>query len=114
MHELSLVANLFDLLEEKTRNRKVKKILLIKLQVGILSGVVPEFLISAFDIYKKETLAEEAEMQIKVISLKILCQNCLQETLKDDFAFICERCGSTDLKTLSGTELILERIECEI
>lgn len=114
MHELSIIANLFDLLKEKTRNRKVKKILYVKLQVGTLSGVVPEFLISAFDMYKKETLAEEAEMEIKEIPLKILCQSCSRETVKDDFVFICERCGSTDLKTVSGTELILERIECEV
>jgi len=34
--------------------------------------------------------------------------------MKDDFIFICEKCASRELKTLSGTELLLEKIELEL
>jgi len=114
MHELSIVANLFEILEEKAKEQKAKKIVTVKLQVGALSGVVPEFLETAFNIYKKETIADKARLEIEEIPLKIQCQKCHEEMVKDDFIFICSKCGSRELNTLSGTELLLEKIEMEV
>ena len=114
MHELSIVASLFEILEEKAKEQKAKKIISVKLKVGALSGVVPEFLETAFDTYKKGTLADEAKLKIEYVPLKIQCQKCQAESVRDDFIFICDTCGSTELKTLSGTELLLEKIEMEL
>jgi hydrogenase nickel incorporation protein HypA/HybF len=114
MHELSLIANLFEIMEEKAAEKNAKKITHVVLQVGTLSGVVPDLLSTAFDIYKKDTMASEGELTIKEVPLKILCRDCKTEVVKDDFVFICSKCGSTNLKTLSGTELYLEKMELEI
>ena len=114
MHELSIVSNLFEILEEKAKEKKAKKITRVKLQIGAISGVVPEFLKTAFDIYKKDTIANEAKLLIKEIPLKIQCQKCQKEAIIDDFIFICDECGSRELKTLAGKELLLEKIEMEI
>lgn len=114
MHELSIVTNLFEILEDKAKEKKAKKITVVKLRVGALSGVVPEFLKTAFDIYKKDTLAAEAKLKIKKIPLKVQCQKCRFEMIKDDYVFICDKCGSRELKTLAGTELLLEKIEMEV
>lgn len=114
MHELSIVASLFEMLEEKAKEKNAKKILSVKLKVGAISGVVPEFLETAFDIYKKGTIASNAKLKIENVPLKIQCQKCQAETVKNDFIFICDKCGSLELKTLSGTELLLEKIEMEV
>lgn len=114
MHELSIVVNLFEILEEKAKEKKAQKITLVKLQVGALSGVVPELLETSFDIYKKDTLAAEAKLEIQKIPFKIKCLKCGQEAVKDDYVFICEKCASRELKILSGTELLLEKVELEI
>ena len=114
MHELSIVASLFEILEEKAKEQKAKKIISVKLKVGALSGVVPEFLETAFDIYKKDTIASKSTLKIEEVPLKIRCQQCGTEIVKDDFVFICEKCDSRELKTLSGTELLLEKIEMEV
>lgn len=114
MHELSIVANLFEILEEQAREKKAKKITLVRLRVGVLSGVVPEFLKTAFDIYKKDTIAAEAMLVIENVPLEIECQECHQKTVKKDYVFICEHCGSRELKTLQGTELLLEKMELEV
>lgn len=114
MHELSIISNLFEIMEEKIREKGAKRITFVKLQVGKLSGAVPEFLHTAFDIYKKDTLAREAELEIEEVPLVIQCQTCGKTMKKDDFIFICTFCGSKELKTLSGTELLLEKMELEI
>lgn len=114
MHELSVVANLFEILEEKVREKKGTKIFSVKLQVGALAGVVPELMVTAFDIYKKDTIASEAELEIREIPLKVQCKDCQKVMVKDDFIFICDHCGSTNLETLEGTEMILEKMDIEI
>lgn len=114
MHELSIVASLFEILEEKAKEQKAKKVTSVTVKVGALSGVVPEFLKTAFDVYKKDTIADEAELKIEEVPLKIKCQKCGAEIIKDDFVFLCEKCASRELKTLAGTELLLEKIEMEV
>jgi hydrogenase nickel incorporation protein HypA/HybF len=114
MHELSIVASLFEILEEKARENGAKKVILVKLQVGKLAGVVPEFLETAFDAYKEGTLAVEAELKIEEIPLTIKCQKCGTEFASENYVFICPSCQSTELKILAGTELLLEKIELEV
>jgi hydrogenase nickel incorporation protein HypA/HybF len=76
--------------------------------------VVSEFLKTAFDVYKKDTIADEAELKIEEVPLKVKCQQCGAEIIKDDFVFLCEKCASRELETLAGTELLLEKIEMEV
>ena len=113
MHELSLIASLFEIMEEKARENKAKKIVKVKLQVGLLSGAVPGLLKTAFDIYKKDTIAGAAELEIEEVPLKITCLECKTEMIKDDFTLVCSRCQSSNLKTLEGTELILQKMDIE-
>jgi hydrogenase nickel incorporation protein HypA/HybF len=114
MHELSVVANLFEILEDKLEAQKGKKVCFVKLQVGLLSGVVPELLKTAFDIYKKDTFAEDAELDIIEVPCKVECRECGTVAIKEDYVFICDNCGSTDIKTLEGTDMILETMEIEV
>jgi hydrogenase nickel incorporation protein HypA/HybF len=114
MHELSVVANLFEILEEKVKEQNGKRIILVSLQIGVLAGIVPELLATAFDIYKKDTIAAEAELKINVVPFKVQCKECHKVMVKDDFTFICDDCSSTNLQTLEGTEMILEKMDIEI
>ena len=90
MHELSVVANLFEILKEKLEAQNGKRVCVVKFQVGLLSGVVPELLKTAFDIYKKDTFAEGAELDIIEVPVKVECQECRAIAVKNDYIFICE------------------------
>jgi hydrogenase nickel incorporation protein HypA/HybF len=114
MHELSIIASLFEILLEKAGEQQALKITRVKLNVGRLSGVVPEALETAFEFYKKGTIAETAELEIEELPLKVMCQSCRWEALLDGYIFVCPSCNSTNLKILQGTELLLEKIELEI
>jgi hydrogenase nickel incorporation protein HypA/HybF len=114
MHELSLIAGLFEILEEKARQHQAAKVLAVKLLVGRLSGAVPELLVTAFDMYKKGTLAEEAELETVPVPLKVRCRSCGAEFEVEDFVFLCPSCGGPDLDILQGTELYVEKIDLEV
>ena len=111
MHELSIIANLYEIMEEKAREQGVKKITFVKLQVGILSGIVPDLLETAFGIFKEGTMASDARLEIEKVPLKIKCLDCGAEQTSDELIFICQKCGSSQVETLDGTELILEKMD---
>lgn len=114
MHELSIVASLFEILEEKAREHHAARIVLVKLRVGKLSGIVPEFLQSAFEIYRRDTIASSATLEMDVVPVRVKCRKCDAVTEKDDFVFTCPSCGSNDLEMIEGMELILDKIDLEV
>ena len=114
MHELSIVASLFENLEEKAREHRARKITRVRLKVGRLAGVVPEFLKTAFDAYKEGTIAADAELEIERMPVRVRCRKCEAETAKDDFIFACPACDSTDIELDASLELLLDSVELEI
>ncbi len=113
MHELSLVASMFETLLEQARVHKARRITGVKIQVGALAGVVPELLESAFDSYKKGTIAEEAVLMMVKPPFTVRCRACGNESVRDDFVPVCPACGAADPEIIHGLELVLEKIEME-
>ncbi len=112
MHELSVVAGLFELLEEQVREHHASAVTRVKLRVGEMSGIVPELLESAFEVYKKGTLAEAARLEVEIVPVRIRCGACGGETLKEEDA-TCASCGARDFSIEEGRDLLVERIEIE-
>ena len=113
MHELSIIAGLMETVEALAKDHNAKEVTGIRIRVGALSGVVAELLDSAFEVYKKGTIAERATLEIEKVPFKVRCKSCGADSERDDFRFTCGACGSTDLDLVQGMELVLERIEME-
>ncbi|MBM3304597.1 MAG: hydrogenase maturation nickel metallochaperone HypA [Candidatus Aminicenantes bacterium] len=113
MHELSLVAALFETLEEKAREHRAARITVVRLKVGKLSGAVPELLESAFETYKKGTIADGARLEIEEVPVRLRCRSCGGERLDVEGSFACLVCGGRDVELLEGRDLVVERIELE-
>lgn len=113
MHELSLIASVFDVLEENARAHGAARVTKVVLQVGRMSGVVPDLLESAFDTYKQGTLAEGARLEIVDVPVRLRCSDCGGEAAREDSDFSCAACGSRRVEIVAGRELVVERIELE-
>lgn len=113
MHELSLVASVFDILEEKAREHGAARVTKVVLKVGVMSGVVPDLLESAFDTYKKGTLAESARLEIVRVPVKLRCPDCGGETAREDTDFSCAACGSRRVEIVAGRDLFVATVELE-
>jgi hydrogenase nickel incorporation protein HypA/HybF len=112
VHELSVVASLLDFLLDQTREHKAQRVTLVKLRIGQLSGVVPELLQSAFEIYRKGTVVEHARLEINIVPIRVRCRACGADSpMEDDYS--CSSCGSRDLEIQEGRELLVEKIELE-
>ena len=113
MHELSLVASLFETLEEKAREHGAARITMVRLKVGKLSGAVPELLESAFETYKKGTIADGARLEIEEVPVRFQCRECGADRTGEDGAFACPSCGGRNVQFLEGRDIVVERIELE-
>jgi hydrogenase nickel incorporation protein HypA/HybF len=79
MHEFSIAQSILAIADDYARRNRAQSITTIGVRVGDFSGVVPIALRTAFDVAKKGTLAEHAELKIETIPLIAFCQTCQQE-----------------------------------
>jgi hydrogenase nickel incorporation protein HypA/HybF len=114
VHELSLIASVFEVLEEKAREHRAARVKAVVLKVGTMSGVVPDLLESAFEGYKEGTIAAEACLDIVVVPVRLRCPDCGGEAVREDADFSCAACGSRRVEIVEGRDLVVERIELEI
>jgi len=86
VHELSIVADLFTIIEEKAREAGASRVTRVRVLIGELSGVVPELFRTAFHSYKKGTMADQARLEIKVTRVKFRCLSCGKEIKTKDIS----------------------------
>jgi len=113
VHELSLVASIFEILEEEARKHGARRVNRVVLRVGVMSGVVPDLLESAFETYQKGTIAETARLEIEAVPVKLRCPDCGGEAVREDTDFACAACGSRRVEIVAGRDLVVGTIELE-
>ena len=112
MHEISIAENIVEQVCNILEN-KDSKVLALHLQIGALSGVVPECLEFIFPEVTKHTPLQDCQLLIKKIPLKFKCLDCGVLTIIDDILIFCENCHGTHVDILEGKEMIIEKMEVQ-
>ncbi len=107
MHELAIAESVVDAVLERTGERRVTT---VRLQVGRLSGVVPDALTFCFELATADTALEGADLQIEAPSGRGHCRQCGRDCALDDLILLCE-CGSADVEVVAGRELQVISVE---
>ena len=113
MHELSLCQNLLHQVQEIARQQNATHIKLIQVKIGTLSGVAAESLEHAFPIASVGTIAEGAQLSIKIVPARVQCESCGAESDVETNKLNCATCGDENTRLISGSEMLLENIEIE-
>ena len=113
MHEYSIVQALLDSCEENARANNATKVTRVVVKIGVMSGVEPELLRTAFDTFKEATMCEEAEFIINHQSVVVKCHNCLSESTLEKLEYSCPKCKSTELDIVDGEDMYLMQLELE-
>jgi hydrogenase nickel incorporation protein HypA/HybF len=111
VHELSLMQDTVVIATRQAREAGAHHIHRLMMQVGALSGAVPETLEFAFDIVAKGTMAEGATLEIERVPLLCYCSACGQEFEPTDLVCECTRCGRPSVDIRRGRELQLTSLE---
>jgi hydrogenase nickel incorporation protein HypA/HybF len=113
MHELSIAQSIIEIAEAKAREENYLCIQTIKIRLGEFTTVVREALEFAFEVARRETLAETARLEIEDVPMVLRCLTCGSVTDPvRDVCLICPQCG-LPLDVVSGQDLQVEYIEVE-
>jgi len=113
MHEYSIVDSLLQLAEEHAIKNNAKKVTKLEVKIGVLSGVEPDLLKTAFETFKEGTMCEDAEFIMNIQPVVVRCENCGFEGELSKDEYLCPKCKSGNLKILDGEDMYLMSLELE-
>jgi hydrogenase nickel incorporation protein HypA/HybF len=102
-----------DALLDRLRAVGGSRILEVRMNVGAMSGVVPDALRFAFEALTPGTPAEGAALALERIPVVCYCAGCEREVELDGYAYLCPGCGSSELDIRRGTEFEVISMEVE-
>lgn len=111
MHELSIVQSIISSVTEVAEDNNAKRVKKIVLEVGALSGVVKDSLLFCFPVAAKDSIVEDAELDIIEIPLTVYCSDCNKNSVQESFVVQCPICESTQVEIIKGRELAIKKID---
>jgi hydrogenase nickel incorporation protein HypA/HybF len=113
MHELAICQSLMDQVESIAREREAQSVTSIVIGMGPLAGVEVQLLKNAYPIASAGTVAEDAELVIEILPIKVRCSQCGSETDALPNKLTCKQCGDWRTTLISGDEMMLMSVELE-
>jgi len=110
MHELSITQGVVDICEDTAAGRRV---IAVVLEIGALSGVIPEAVEFCFEACARGTALEGAKLIIERTPARGRCEDCAAEFPLKTYYEPCPDCGSYRVTILSGEELRVKELEVD-
>ncbi len=111
MHELSIAASVVRTVLDAVPDRRV---VAVRLEIGVLSGVVPGALEFAWDVASADTALAGARLEVTRAPVRTSCRECAAEAdLPEPLPVRCPGCGSREVDVVGGQQLELTSVEVE-
>ncbi len=110
MHELSIAINIADIILEEIKKANASVLEKIEIDIGLLSGVIPEALDFALQEVFRENNWTGAIMKTNIIRAEAFCNSCKKQYHIDQLFDPCPFCDSFDNSILSGKELKIKSL----
>ncbi len=111
MHELGVVFRIIDDLTDLSKEKEIQKIHSVTLQLGEVSGVVPDYLTDAWKWAVNRTdILKGSELIIETLPAVTYCEDCESEYETVKYGRTCPKCGSEKTYLLKGNEFMIKEI----
>jgi hydrogenase nickel incorporation protein HypA/HybF len=107
LHELAITQSVVDAVNERVAGHRVVS---VRVEVGALSGVVPDAMRFCFEIASGQTPLEGARLDIDERSGEGHCRDCGLDFILGDLILLCP-CGSADVEVTAGRQLVIKSVE---
>ncbi len=111
MHETRIAMDLADTVIKVARGEHLGRVSRVNLQFGQMVQIVPDIFRFAFEEATRGTVAENSEIDLEIVPVRLRCNNCLKDYDMDTMVFRCNFCHSTDIVIIQGKEMIIKSIE---
>ncbi len=106
MHELSITQSIVDTIAARLGAVTVHR---VRLEIGAVSGVVPDAVRFAFEVVTAGTTLDGAVLEIDEPAGRGRCRSCGAEFDTTEVLPLCS-CGSADVQVLGGAELRIREV----
>lgn len=113
MHEMSLMTQVFDIINQTVAFNNVTQVRRVTLKVGKMANVVPDCLSFCFEILSQGTKCQGAELVMEEVPVTVECRECGKEFSTEGFPLICPVCGSSNTGITGGTEITVDSLEID-
>jgi hydrogenase nickel incorporation protein HypA/HybF len=125
MHEFSAACSIVDTAAEAAKNNRATNVSVVNVEVGEFTFLVPEQLAFNFEIASKNSILAGAELRIKTVKGRLLCNDCKFEgeskvdpSIPNQIAVFapmkCPKCGSSSTTITGGKDFVITSIEAEV
>ncbi len=112
MHELGIVFHMIDTLEKVARANELATISRVSLNLGEVSGVLPDYLLDCWNWAVRRTeVLHDATLDIRPIAAVTVCNACGRTYGTIEHGKTCPHCGDADTVLLRGNEIEIDTIE---
>jgi hydrogenase nickel incorporation protein HypA/HybF len=111
MHELSVAQNIIEIVQDNLNQEQKDLVKIVRVKVGKLTNILVDSLVFSFEALTRDTNLSGALLEVEQLPLTTQCQDCGHQDSQDDFIFQCSSCRSTNIKVVSGSELMVSEIE---
>ncbi len=112
MHELSIAISIVEGASEEAQARGLYRVAAVHVKVGVLSGVVKDALLFAYDAACEDTPLQGSELIVEEVPAGIFCPGCRceREPLAP-YDLRCAVCGEASGEIVRGKELEVVGLE---
>jgi hydrogenase nickel incorporation protein HypA/HybF len=110
MHELGVVLEIFDLIEEIMEEQNLKKVSSITVEVGELSGILPDYFKECWGVARQGGVFNDTELKLQFVPAVALC-TCGEKYEMTSNSRVCPKCHHTDYQVVKGREFMVLSIE---
>lgn len=110
MHELGILNSVLKTIEQTMQEENLSHIEKVVLQVGEISGVIPQYITECFPAAIYKTRFEDLKLEMEVVEGIVCCNDCGEEFNGYKYFLRCPKCSGENLTALSGREFIIKEI----
>ncbi|MGA8147047.1 MAG: hydrogenase maturation nickel metallochaperone HypA [Gallionellaceae bacterium] len=113
MHEMSLAESVLRIIEDEAQVRKFRRVRSVTLEIGKLAAVEPDAMRFAFAAVMRDTLAQDARLELVETAGQGCCADCGATVRMDEALALCAQCGSGRVHVTGGDRMRVLELEVE-
>ena len=112
MHELGIVVHVVKQIEALAKEKNVKEVIELTLEVGEVSGVVKSYFVDAFEWAKKRTeYMKNCKLNYVTIEGISYCEDCRDTFKTTAYGKTCPKCGGGHTYLITGRDVAIKDIK---
>jgi hydrogenase nickel incorporation protein HypA/HybF len=111
MHEMSLAEGVLGVVQDAARPHAPCTVRTVRLEIGALAAIEGEALRFAFEVVKRGSVADGAQLDIVELPGVAWCMQCCRSVPIEARGEPCPQCGSFQLQVTGGDQMRVKELE---